>query len=153
MTAPPPARTLDFGASTTASLLVKMTITFGISERRDQMITFSLFEKLMRDEMPQNQGELDAALLVDDKKEHLINNLASSWIYEKLVTNVRMSDKITDTNIEYSHLYSTASLLPHWGTIYATRNRIGTCIIISSQSTTNALLGSSIVVQQQHARH
>ena len=44
-------------------------------------------------------------LLVDDKKEHLINNLASSWIYEKLVTNVRLSDKITDTKIEYSHLY------------------------------------------------
>ena len=113
MTAPPPARTLDFGASATASLLVKMTITFGISERRDQMITFSLFEKLMRDEMPQDQEELDAVLLVDDKKEHLINNLASSWIYEKLVTNVRLSDKITDTKIEYSHLYSTSSLLPH----------------------------------------
>ena len=27
MTAPPPARTLDFGASATASLMVKMTIT------------------------------------------------------------------------------------------------------------------------------
>ena len=120
MTAPPPARTLDFGASATASLLVKMTITYGVSERRDQMITFSLFEKLMRDEMPQNQGELDATLLVDDKKEHLINNLASSWIYEKLVTNVRLSDKITDTKIEYSHLYSTSSLLPHWDTIHAT---------------------------------
>ena len=39
------------------------------------MITFSLFEKLMRDEMPQNQGELDATLLVEDKKESLINNL------------------------------------------------------------------------------
>ena len=113
MTAPPPARTLDFGASATASLLVKMTITFGISERRDQMITFSLFEKLMRDEMPQDQEELDAVLLVDDKNEHLINNLASSWIYEKLVTNVRLSDKITDTKIQYSHLYSTSSLLPH----------------------------------------
>ena len=35
MTAPPPARTLDFGASATASLLVKMAITFGISKRRD----------------------------------------------------------------------------------------------------------------------
>ena len=120
MTAPPPARTLDFGASATASLLVKMTITYGISERRDQMITFSLFEKLMRDEMPQNQGELDATLLVEDKREPLINNLASSWIYEKLVTNVRLSDKITDTKIEYSHLYSTSSLLPHWDTIHAT---------------------------------
>ena len=99
MTAPPPARTLDFGASATVSLLVKMTITFGISERRDQMITFSLFEKLIKDEMPQDQEELDAVLLVvDDKKEHLINNLASSWIYEKLVTNVRLSNKITDTN-------------------------------------------------------
>ena len=38
------------------------------------MITFSLFEKLMRDEMPQDQEELDAVLLVDDKKEHLINH-------------------------------------------------------------------------------
>jgi hypothetical protein len=128
MTAPPPARTLDFGASATASLLVKMTITFGISERRDQMITFSLFEKLMKDEMPQNQEELDAVLLVDDKKEHLINNLASSWIYEKLVTNVRLSDKITDRKMEYSHLYSTSSLLPHWDTIHAT----GSTLVSSS---------------------
>ena len=45
MTAPPPARTLDFGASATASLLVKMTITYGVFERRDQMTTYSLFEK------------------------------------------------------------------------------------------------------------
>ena len=120
MTAPPAARTLNFGASATASLLVKMTITFGISERRDQMITFSLFEKLMRDEMPQDQAELDAILLVEEKKELLINNLASSWIYEKLVTNVKLGDKITDTKMEYSHLYSTSSLLPHWDTINAT---------------------------------
>ena len=123
MTAPPPARTLDFGASATASLLVKMTITFGMSERRDQMITYSLFDKLMRNEMPQNQGELDATLLIEDKKENLINNLASSWIYEKLVTNVRLGDYITDTKIEYSHLYSTPSLLPHWDTITATGSR------------------------------
>ena len=34
----------------------------------------------MKYEMPQNQGELDATLLVEDKKENLINNLASSWI-------------------------------------------------------------------------
>ena len=120
MTAPPPARTLDFGASATASLLVKMTITYGMNERRDQMITYSLFEKLMKNEMPQDQGDLDAILLIDDKKENLINNLASSWVYEKLVTNVRLSDKITDTKIEYSHLYSTSSLLPHWDTIHAT---------------------------------
>ena len=46
--------------------------------------------------MPQNQGELDATLLVEDKKENLINNLVSSWVYEKLVTNVRLNDKITD---------------------------------------------------------
>ena len=120
MTAPPPARTLDFGASATASLLVKMTITYGMSERRDQMITYSLFEKLMRNEMPRDQGDLDAILMIEDKKENLINNLASSWIYEKLVTNGRLSDKITDTKIEYSHLYSTSSLLPHWDTIHAT---------------------------------
>ena len=78
--------------------------------------------------MPQNQGELDAALLVDDKKEHLISNLASSWIYGKLVTNVRLSDKITDTKIEYSHLYSASSLLPHWDTIHAT----GSTLVSSS---------------------
>ena len=57
----------------------------------------------------QNQEELDAALLVDDKKKHLISNLASSWIYGKLVTNVRLSDKITDTKIEYSHLYAVTA--------------------------------------------
>ena len=71
MAAPLPARTLGFGASATASLLVKMTITHGTSERRDQMITYSLFDKLIRNEMPQKQGELDAALLVEDKKETL----------------------------------------------------------------------------------
>ena len=48
MTAPRPARTLDFGASATASLLVKITIAYRMSERRDQMITYSLFDKLMR---------------------------------------------------------------------------------------------------------
>ena len=70
--------------------------------------------------MPKNQAELDAALLVEDKKENLISNLASSWIYEKLVTNARLVDHITDTKIEYSHLYSTPSLLTHWDTITAT---------------------------------
>ena len=75
MTAPLPARTLELGASATASLLVKMAITDGMSERRDQMITYPLFGKLTRNEMPQNQGELDATLLVEDKKESLINNL------------------------------------------------------------------------------
>jgi hypothetical protein len=80
MTAPLPARTVDFGASATASLLVKMAITFGMSERerRDQMITYSLFDKRIKNEMPQNQVELDATLLVEDKKENLISNLASS---------------------------------------------------------------------------
>ena len=53
-----------------------------------------------------------ATVLVEDKKENLISNLASSWVYEKLATNMRLSDKITDTKIEYSHLYSTSSLLP-----------------------------------------
>jgi len=142
MTAPPPARTLDFGASATASLLVKMTITFGMNERRDQMITYSLFDKLMRNEMPQNQGELDATLLIEDKRENLINNLASSWVYEKLVTNVRLGEHITDTKIEYSHLYSTPSLLPHWDTITAT----GSTLIASpvrSQQQARTLASSS----------
>ena len=100
--------------------------------------------------MPQNQGELDATLLVEDKKEHLINNLASSWIYDKLVTNVRRSDEINDTEIEYSHLYSTSSLrtspLGH-----DPCHRIETCIIIASQSTTGALLGSPSAVQRPAA--
>ena len=99
-----------------------------MSERRHKMITYSLFEKLMRNEMPQDQGDLDAILLIEDKKENLISNLASSWIYEKLVTNVRLSDKITDTKIEYAHLYSTSSLLPHRDTIHAT----GPTLIASS---------------------
>ena len=64
MTAPPPARTLNFGASVTASLLVKMTSTYGMSERRDKMITYSRVDNLIRDQMPQNQGELDATLFV-----------------------------------------------------------------------------------------
>ena len=103
----------------------------------------------MRNEMPQNQGELDAALLVEDKKQNLINNLASSWIYEKLVTNVRLSDKITDTKIEYSYLYSnliTTSPLGH-----NSCNRVDTYTILSSQSATGALLCSPIVVQQQRS--
>ena len=70
--------------------------------------------------MPQDQGELDATLLIEDKKGNIISNIASSWVYEKRVTNVRLSGKITDTKIEYSHLYSTSSLLPHWDTIHAT---------------------------------
>ena len=121
MTEPLPARTLDFGASATASLLVKVTITHGVSERRDQMITYSLFGNLTRNEIPSDQGDLDAMLLIEDKKESLIRNLASSWIYEELVTNVRLSEKITDTKIEHSHLYSTPSPLPHSGAIHATR--------------------------------
>ena len=143
MTAPPPARTLDFGASATASLLVKMTITFGMSERRDQMITYSLFDKLTRSEMPQNQGELDATLLIEDKKENLINNLASSWIYEKLVTNVRLGDYITDTKIEYSHLYSTPSLLPHWDTITATGSTLIASPLRSQQQARTSASSSS----------
>ena len=150
MTAPPPARTLDFGASATASLLVKMTITYGMCERRDQMITYSLFEKLMRNEMPQDQGDLDAVLMIEDKRENLINNLASSWIYEKLVTNVRLSDKITDTKIEYSHLYSTSSLLPHWDTIHATGSTLIASPLRSQQparfSAASSSSGSNVLV-------
>ena len=33
------------------------------------------------------------------RKEILVSNLASSWVYEKLVTNVRLSDKTTDTTM------------------------------------------------------
>ena len=32
----------------------------------------------MRNEMPQDQGDLDAILLIEVKKENLINKLASS---------------------------------------------------------------------------
>ena len=143
MTAPLPARTLAFGASATASLLVKMTITYGMSERRDQMITYSLFDKLMRNEMPQDQGDLDAILLIDDKKENDINNLASGWVYEKLVTNVRLSGKITDTKIEYSHLYSTASLLPHWDIVHATGSTLITPSLRSQQQARTSAGASS----------
>ena len=122
-----------------------MTITFGMNERRDQMITYSLFDKLMRNEMPQNQGELDATLLIEDKKENLINNLASSWIYEKLVTNVRLSDYITDKKIEYSHLYATPSpsLLPHWDTITATGSTLIASPLRSQQQARTSASSSS----------
>ena len=111
-----------------------MTIMFGMSERRAQMITYSLFGKLMRNEMPQNQGELDATLLVEDKKEiSSTTSRAASWIYGKLVTNVRLSDYITDTKTGYSHLYSTSSLLPHWDTITATGSTLITSPLRSSQ--------------------
>ena len=93
--------------------------------------------------MPQNQGELDATLLVEDKKENLINNLASSWIYGKLVTNVRLSDYITDTKIEYSHLYATSSLLPHWDTITATGSTLTTSPLRSQQQARTSASSSS----------
>ena len=143
MTAPLPARTLDFGASATASFLVKMTITHGMSERRDQMITYSLFDKLMRNEMPQNQGERDAALLVEDKKEIFTSNLAGSCAYEKLVTNVRLSDKITDAKIECSHLYSTSSLLSYWDTLHATGSTLISPSLRSQQLARSSSVPSS----------
>ena len=152
MTASLPARTLDFGASATASLLAKMTITYGMSERRDQMITYSLFGKLIRNEMPQNQGELDAALLVEDKKEDLTSNLASSWVYEQLATNMRLSDKITDTKIEYSHLYSTSSLLPTSPLGHNSCDWFNTYRTICAQPAACALFRSFIVVRQ-HVGH
>ena len=71
-TEPPLARTLNFGTSETASLLVKITITHGTNERRAQMIIFSLFDKLMRNEMPQNQEQLAAALLDEEQKAALL---------------------------------------------------------------------------------
>ena len=89
-------------------------------------------------------AELDAILLVEDKKENLINSLASSWIYEKLVTTVRLSDYITDTKIEYSHLYSTSSLLPHWDTITATGpTRIASPLCSQQQARTSTSSSSS----------
>ena len=75
------------------------------------------------------------------KKENVINNLASSWVYEKLVTNVRLSDKITDTKVEYSHLYTTSSLLPHWGTTHATL--ITPSLRSQQQARTSAVSSSS----------
>ena len=64
-----PARTLDLGASATASLPVKIAITYVMmSERRGQMVTYSLFEKRMRNEMPSDQqGYLGAILLIEDR--------------------------------------------------------------------------------------
>ena len=91
--------------------------------------------------MPQNQGELDATLLVEDKEGILISNLAGSWVYDKLVTNVGLSDKITDTKIEYSHLYSTSSQFPHWDTIHATGS---TLILPSLRSRQQSARSSSV---------
>ena len=93
--------------------------------------------------MPQNQGGLDAILLVEDKKENLISNLARSCIYEKLVTNVRLSAYITDTKIEYSHLHSTSSLLPHWDTITATSSTLITSPVRSQQQARTLASSSS----------
>ena len=99
----------------------------------------------MRNAMPQNQGGLDAILLVGDKKENLISNLAnSSWIYEKLVTDVRLSDYITDTKhrIFTSLLnFITASPLGH-----NYRNWLNTHHITSAQPAAGAHIGKLVVV-------
>ena len=107
MTAPPPARTLDFGASATASLLVKMTVTFGMNERRDQMITYSLFGKLMRNEMPQNQGELDATLLIEDKRENLIRTSRAAGFTRSWS---RTSDWVNISQTQRSNIHISTQL-------------------------------------------
>ena len=141
-TEPPLARTLDFGTSATASLLVKMNITHAMNERRDQMIVYSLFEKLMRSEMPQGQAQLDAAMADEGQKEALIEKLATSWIYEQLVTNVKLCGKMTDTKLDYSHLYSTPTLLPHWDVISAT----GSPLLVASRGERSARAPSTLPV-------
>ena len=100
MSAPLPAGTLDFGASATASLLVKMTITYGMSERRDQMITYSLFEKLMRNGMPSDQRDLDAILLIEDKKENLHGGVPNQ-LSDDLKLCVRHQSDATKTRLSF----------------------------------------------------
>ena len=98
----------------------------------------------MRNAMPQNQGGLDAILLVGDKKENLISNLARSCIYEKLVTDVRLSDYITDTKhrIFTSLLnFITASPLGHNHC-----NWFDTYRITFAQPASGAHLGKLVVV-------
>ena len=52
------------------------------------MIKYSLFEKLVRNEMSNDpcndQGDLDAVLLIEDKRENLIiNNLAREKVLDE----------------------------------------------------------------------
>ena len=96
-------------------------------------------------------GDLGAVLLIEDKKENLISNLASSWIYEKLVTNVRLSGKITDTKIEDRILTPVLSLITTSPLGHNSCNRVDTHSITSSQSPTGALIHSLIIAQQQRA--
>ena len=58
----PAPRTLNFGTTATASLLAKMTITHSTNVHRDQVIIYSMFDRLMRGAMPQTQEELNAAM-------------------------------------------------------------------------------------------
>ena len=48
---PAPCRTLNFGTTATASLLAKMTITHSTNVHRDQVIIYSMFDRLMRGAM------------------------------------------------------------------------------------------------------
>ena len=122
----PAPRTLNFGTTATASLLAKMTITHSTNVHRDQVIIYSMFDRLMRGAMPQTQEELNAAMADEGEQELLIDKLANSYVYDKMVTNVQLMVKITDTKLEYSHLYATPSLLPYWDTIYAVSTSVFT---------------------------
>ena len=94
----------------------------------------------------QNQGELDAILLVEDKKGNL-------WVYEKLVTNVRLSVKTTDTKIEYLHLYSLHHYFPTGTQFMQPGRHVDTDITFSAQPAARSPFFSFIVGWQQRAGH
>ena len=81
----PQPRALNFGTTLTANMLAKMTITHEMNVHRDEIVVFSLFDSLMKGPMPQTQEDLTAALSVETDKEKLVDYLASSYIYDKIV--------------------------------------------------------------------
>ena len=116
----PQPRALNFGTALTANLLEKMTVTYEMNVRRDEIVVFSLFDSLMKGPMPQTQEDLTAVLSVETDKEKLVDHLASSYIYDKIVKEPGLHTRIVTIQLNYQFLYSTPSLLPQWDVIYAT---------------------------------
>ena len=117
----PQPRAHNFGtALLTANMLAKMTVTYEMNVRRDEIVVFSLFDSLMKGPMPQTQEDLTAVLSVETDKEKLVDHLASSYIYDKIVKEPGLHTRIVTIQLNYQFLYSTPSLLPQWDVIYAT---------------------------------
>ena len=116
----PQPRALNFGTALTANLLAKMTVTYEMNVRRDEIVVFALFDSLMKGPMPQTQEDLTAVLSVETDKEKLVDHLASSYIYDKIVKEPGLHTRIVTIQLNYQFLYSTPSLLPQWDVIYAT---------------------------------